>query len=96
MSYKTILQTDLDVCFVCGKRGATDWHHVFNGAMKKRSEEDGMMIHIHRGCHRFLHEHPMSNETMKKRAQRKWEETYGDREAFIERYRKNYLWKENK
>ena len=50
-----------------------------------------MVLYLHRACHRWLHEHPISNQTIKARGQRKWEETYGSRDEFIKRYGKNYI-----
>lgn len=86
------LQNDTSVCYLCGKyMGKGDKHHIFNGAKRDRAEEDGMYVYVHRVCHSFIHEHPMTMKTLKMRGQRKWEEIYGDRDAFIKRYGKSYL-----
>ena len=41
-------------CFLCD-REACDLHHVFNGAMKKKSEQYGAMVYLCRSCHDKLH-----------------------------------------
>ena len=87
----SILQDDPTICYICGRSGATDEHHIFNNPYRDESDEDHMVIYLHRTCHRWLHLHPVSNLTMKRRGQTKWEETYGTREDFIARYGKNYL-----
>ena len=50
MKYKSLLQADTDSCYFCG-RPATEWHHIFNGADKKRSEKYGAMVHLCHMCH---------------------------------------------
>ena len=57
MKYKSIFQSDFeqDFCYRCGKYGPTDWHHIFNAADKKRSEEYGAMIKVCRQCHEAIH-----------------------------------------
>lgn len=89
---KSVMQPQIedDVCYVCLKHGATDIHHVMNGAYKKKSEEDGFLVKVHRVCHRFIHDHPMTAQTYKKRAQQIYEETH-TREEWIARYGKSYL-----
>ena len=89
---KSLMQDDPTVCYLCGKpMGKGDKHHIFNGPMRDKAEEDGMYIHVHRVCHSYIHNHPVTAQTIKARGQRMWEETYGDRDAFIKRYGKSYL-----
>lgn len=90
---KSLIQDNSEICFLCGKRivGTKDEHHIFNGANRKKSDEDGMVVYLHRTCHQWLHEHPISMNTFKQRGQRVWESIYGSRKDFIKRYRKNYL-----
>lgn len=86
------MQSDLSVCYLCGKPlSKGDKHHVFNGAKRDRSEEDGMFIHVHRVCHNYIHNHPMTAQTIKARGQKVFEEQIGDRDEFIKRYGKSYL-----
>lgn len=48
---KSILQTDDDVCFLCGGYGASEWHHIFGGANRKKSEHYGLKVRLHHNCH---------------------------------------------
>ena len=85
------LQKSNEVCYLCGKPMRNgDKHHIFNGAKRDRSEEDGMFVYVHRVCHDYIHRHPITARTLKKRAQEVWEEQ-GSREQFIQRYGKSYL-----
>ena len=49
-----------------------------------------MVVYLCRWCHMYLHEHPGKAKMLKLKAQLVWESVYGDREAFIKRYGKNY------
>ena len=89
---KSVLQLDTSVCFVCMRRGSLECHHVFEGtANRKKSEADGMKIYVHRACHMWIHEHPASAYTLKKRAQAVWESRYGSPEDFVKRYGWDYI-----
>lgn len=49
-----------------------------------------MVVYLCRWCHMYLHENPGKAKMLKLKAQLVWESIYGDREAFIKRYGKNY------
>lgn len=43
-------------CWLCGRNGASDHldvHHVFNAALKKKSEKYGLLVYL---CHDRCHE----------------------------------------
>ena len=90
---KSRMHRDTHYCYLCSNWGAgrMEWHHVLNGPFRKKAEEDGLKVKVHRTCHRFIHEHPDTANTLKKRAQRCYEEQIGTREEFMERYHRNYL-----
>lgn len=48
---KSILQEDDAVCFLCGGYGACEWHHIFGGANRKKSEHYGLKVRLHHNCH---------------------------------------------
>ena len=86
---KSVMQKG-EACYLCGKWGPTETHHVFNGPYRKKSEEDGFTVRLHSQCHRFVHDHPETAKTLKKRGQKIFELSHS-REEFIERYGKSYL-----
>lgn len=92
---KSIVQSDNTICYLCHKRivGTRHEHHVFNGtANRKKSEEDGLKVYLHGTCHEWLHNHPISNRTIKRRVQLVWQEVNNKtEEEFIKRYGKSYL-----
>ena len=54
---ESIIQTDRDRCFLCGRRASgdpLDKHHVFFGPCRKKSEQYGLTVYIHHSsCHIF-------------------------------------------
>ena len=92
MKYNSIFQNEFesDYCFRCSRYGATDWHHIFNAAYKKKSEQYGAMIRVCRECHEIIHTKEM--QRFKELGQRKVMKHHG---MTIEDFRKafgtNYL-----
>lgn len=41
-------------CYRCGLP-ATDMHHIYNGALRKKSEQFGAVIPLCRKCHNYYH-----------------------------------------
>ena len=54
---KTILQKDTTRCFICKQNACgdpLDKHHVFGGALRKKSERYGLTVYVHHAkCHIF-------------------------------------------
>lgn len=48
---KSILQTDDEICFLCGGYGASEWHHIYGGAYRSKSERYGLKVRLHHDCH---------------------------------------------
>ena len=38
-------------CFLCGKYGQTESHHIFGGAFRKKSEQYGLKVNLCHYCH---------------------------------------------
>lgn len=90
----TILQSDLDRCFVCGQYG-THVHEVFFGtANRKKSIRWGLVVGLcpahHNASSKGVHMNHALDVFLKQYAQKKFEERYGH-EKFMKEFHKNYL-----
>lgn len=54
MGYESIMTTDPETCYICGRR-ACEMHHILHGADKRLSEEFGLMVPLCRECHDKVH-----------------------------------------
>lgn len=98
---KSILQQDTDRCYLCGGfptfSDPLDKHHIFGGALRKKSEKYGLVVHIHHNkCHIFgkdaVHVNAKINRALQAQAQKIAMKRYGwSVEDFRERFYKNYL-----
>lgn len=96
---KSIIQTDCDRCFLCGKNGLYDHlekHHIFGAYNRKKSEKDGLFVFLcgdscHRNGKMAAHRNKEVMRALHQAGQRAWEEHYGSREEFMRKYGKNYL-----
>lgn len=80
-------------CFLCSSRENLEKHHcIFGTAGRNKAEKDGLWVYLCHDCHFGIHNfNNFAKKSLQERAQEKWEETYGDRDAFIERYGRSYL-----
>ena len=79
------------ICQRCG-RPATDMHHIFNGAMKKKSELFGAVIPLCRECHEYYHTHEIENRKLKRTYQLIiMADNEMDEDDFREVFKKSYL-----
>lgn len=93
MANKSIIEDDrIDVCYLCGTEGHTDEHHIFGGPCRSTSDRYGLVVHLCRDCHRDLHDRGgMSMDYLHKIGQRAYEERFGNRKAFINKFIRSYL-----
>ena len=74
-----------------------DWHHVFGGPYRKKSEEYGLKVRIHHNkCHIFgensVHKNARVDRALKKLVQKKAMQRNGwTTEEFIKIFGKNYI-----
>lgn len=91
---ESIIVDSMDNCLVCGSP-YTECHHVFYGtANRKLSDQYGLVIPLCQEHHRGqtgIHFNKEFDTAMKELAQRKFEELYGNREAFRTIFGKSYL-----
>lgn len=88
--------TNSNTCYICGTNQNLQTHHCIFESKRELADKDGLTVKLCATCHHAIHiasnkfDLSMQN-ALKKIAQEKWEEKYGDREQFIERYEKSYL-----
>lgn len=93
---KSILEpTPAEVCFLCGRYGQMETHHIFGGNPNRRlSEKYGLKVHLCFRCHRDnkegVHGNQKKMDQLHRIGQKAFEEKYS-REKFMEIFKKNYL-----
>ena len=51
--HKSIIDRDMkNQCFICGKTGYTERHHIYGSANRKYSEQYGLTVYLCPECHR--------------------------------------------
>ena len=50
---KSIMDRDIKgQCFICGKTGYTERHHIYGNVNRKYSEQYGLTVYLFPECHR--------------------------------------------
>ena len=90
---KSILEDDsLDKCYLCGCYGALDEHHIFGGSCRSASDRNGLVVHLCRECHSYLHDKGGGwMEYLHKKGQMIYEQKIGTRSEFIRDFIRSYL-----
>ena len=93
---KSIMDRDVKgQCFICGKTGYTERHHIYGNANRKYSEQYGLTVYLCPECHRIsevaVHRNKEVRRTLHRIGQRAFERECGSREKFIRLFGKNYL-----
>lgn len=84
-------------CFLCGRAGDLDRHHIFGGPFRKKSDRYGLTVDLcHDTCHIFgpgaVHQNQEVMLEVKRYGQRKaMQENGWSKEDFIREFGKNYL-----
>ena len=84
-------------CWLCGKVGAVERHHIFGGSNRDKSERDGRVVLLcgdtcHRNGPRAAHQCAETALELKKYGERKWMyEHEASTDDFRREYGKNYL-----
>lgn len=84
------------VCFLCGRHGPTEAHHIFGSALRKKSEKYGLVVDLCHNCHNEppdgVHFNAEKMQELHEYGQRLWmEKTGGSIEDFRREFYKNYL-----
>ena len=88
----SLFTRDYEHCAWCGKENPQR-HHVFGGKNRKNSDADGLWIPLcmeHHTGQNGVHHNIKMNLAIKRTAQVLYERDH-TREAFIQRYGRNYL-----
>ena len=93
---KSVFKDDRkECCYLCGLWCKTDEHHIFESeACRKKSDRYGLVVHLCRKCHDYIHHHPNGHDELDrlhKMGQRYYEDHIGTREEFIEEFIRSYL-----
>ena len=92
---KSIVEKNPEECYLCGKMGYLEKHHIFHGTANRRiADKYGLTVHLCPECHRGtkgVHgENHEADEKLKQIGQMYFEERYGH-DMFMKLFRKNYL-----
>lgn len=87
----SILQDDLTICYICGRK-PVELHECIPGtAGRQKSKDNGLVIALCPECHRRVHEHdPQLMRMIKAHAQWCFENTHS-REEWMAIFHRNYL-----
>lgn len=91
---KSIMQQDDEKCYLCGGHGATEWHHIFGAANRKKSEHYGLKVRLHHDCHNEppngVHFNREAMDYLHQAGQHAFQENYPEKD-FREEFGRNYL-----
>lgn len=91
---KSILTFDEDRCFLCGRYGDLEWHHIFGGANRINSERYGLIVPLCHSCHNEppdgVHFNRKAMDDLRKRGQKAFE-SIADHDEFMKIFGENYL-----
>lgn len=90
----SIIENDVaGICYICGRRGQTEVHHMMHGTANRRlADDERLTVHLCRNCHSLVHEQPMLgyDEMLKQTAQAAFEK-YRSRSEWMRMFGRNYL-----
>lgn len=83
-------------CFFCGRTDSLERHHTMSGtANRKIAEKYDLCVWLcnyhHTGAKRSVHQDYSMNLEVKKYAQKYFEENIGNRDLWMQEFKKNYL-----
>lgn len=91
----SIICRDKKSCYLCGRYGYTEEHHIFEGPNRELSEEYGLKVYLCLYCHRegkqAAHKNADTADYLHRIGQQAFEERCGSRERFRELFGRNYL-----
>ena len=93
---RSIIQDNTHRCLICGSHRWLEWHHVFGGALRDKSDKLGLVVRLCHYCHNEppdgVHQNRERRRKLQAFAQKKAMQEYGwSVEDFIREFYKNYL-----
>ena len=92
----SILGSRKGCCYLCGKYGQTDEHHIYGGPNRMLSEQYGLKVDLCLECHRFgkhaVHKDHAVMDELHRQGQEAFESQVGSRKEFMKIFGRNYLW----
>jgi hypothetical protein len=95
---ESILQKDYSACYLCGKSGWLECHHIFGKYQRKLSSEQGFTVFLCHDCHNErpngVHFNREVDRRLKAECQRKYLETH-TMDEWMSLVGRNYIETEN-
>lgn len=80
------------ICYICGRQGHTDVHHMMHGTANRRlADQYGLIVHLCRGCHEMVHSGMFDYDGMLMQEAQRTFEKYHSRGEWMRMFGKNYL-----
>ena len=89
----SIMQADLSVCYLCGRKDVKlDRHEIFGASNRRKSKRLGLWVMLCRNHHEDAHSNRAVMIALKRAGQIVAKQTYGwDNDQFIKEIGRNYL-----
>ena len=91
----SILGSRKDRCYLCGRYGHTEEHHIFGGPNRTLSEKYGLKVYLCLECHssgkHAVHRDKAVMDELHRQGQEAFENQIGSREQFRKIFGRNWL-----
>lgn len=92
---KSVVTDDTEKCFICGRYGGLEKHHLFGGSSRKLSEKYGLWVMLCHWCHNEppygVHFNAEAMDYLHREGQKAFEKNHS-RKEFLEIFKRgNYL-----
>lgn len=91
MARSIITNNNKGQCYLCGRWGSTEEHHMIHGTANRRNADHyGLTVWLCHRCHMELHDHGTHDRDLQKVAQQEFEKRWG-RKEWMKVFQRNYL-----
>lgn len=90
---KSVIENDVaGICYICGRHGPTEVHHMMHGTANRRlADSEKLTVHLCRMCHDQVHNQMFAYDEMLKQTAQATFEKYHTRGEWMRLFGKNYL-----